>query len=170
MKSVRKISEAFNRIVNVLAIAAMVIIAFVMLLVCTEVVTRQFFDLPIKGSIEIASYSLVFITFLSTTWLLSRDGHVKMDFVFIRLEQRTQLLLNIITSLICFIIWVMIAWYGARITLESIQIGYRAPTELRTPMYLVLFVIPLGSFLLSIQFLRRCYSFIKNWNVPPGRE
>ena len=80
MKSVRRISDVFDRIVNVLAIAAMVIIAFVMLLVCTEVVTRQLFDLPIKGSVEIASYSLVFITFLRLARCYVHEVHDPLIF------------------------------------------------------------------------------------------
>ena len=165
MKLLRQASNIFDRLIDVLALVAIVIMASVTVLIVVEVTSRYFFNLPIKGSVEVAGYSLLFITFLGTAWLLRREGHVRMDFVLTRLNPRAQAYLNVITSLLCALIWVLIGWYGATVTLESFQTGYRTPFELKTPMFIILFIIPVGSFLLFIQFLRRGYGYLREWRT-----
>jgi TRAP-type C4-dicarboxylate transport system permease small subunit len=165
MKLVRKFINIFDRTLDLLALLAIVLIIFVMLAVDTEVVTRYFWGRPITGTLEVIAYCLLFITFLGTAWVLREEAHVRMDIVLTRLKLGTQHLLNIITSIISAAICFIIMWYGVRVTWETFQMGLRAATELETPEYLVLFIIPIGSFLLFIQFLRRTYGYLHSWRV-----
>ncbi len=171
MKLVRKVVNIFDRTLDLLALLAVVLIIFIMLSVDTEVVTRYFWGRPITGTIEVMGYCLLFITFLGAAWGLREEVHVRMDVVLNRLSTGAQSLLNIITSILSAIICLIIVWYGVVVTWESYQINYRAATELETPEYLVLFIIPIGSFLLFIQFLRRTYGYLQSWRVQraPGR-
>lgn len=160
MKLTKKVAEAFDHLLDFMAIVACVVIGVAGLLVFFEVIIRDSFGFIIKGATQLSAYSLVFITFLGTAWVLKREGHVNMDLVLSRLSPRGKLFLNVITSIICAIVFFLITWYGIAVTLETWQTGYSSSLELKIPMYLVYFIIPLGSLLLGIQFLRRTYGYL----------
>ncbi len=173
MNEVRKVARIFDRTLDLLAILAVILMVFIMLAVDTDVVMRYFFGSRIKGTIEVMGYCLLFITFLGSAWALRDDAHISMDLVINRLSPRTQILLNIITCVISAITCFVIAWYGVKVTWESFEAGYREIAELRTPQFLIFFIIPVGSFLLFIQFLREASSYLRSWRVrraSPGQD
>ncbi|MFC2067608.1 TRAP transporter small permease subunit [Chloroflexota bacterium] len=162
MNLVRKVKTFFDSINNLLATLAGILVIFIMLSVVYDVVMRYFLQYRVTWTLEITSYCLLFITFLGTAWVLRREGHVKMDLLLNRLKPKHQATVNIITSIICAIVCLIVAWYSAETTWSSFQIQYRMASELRPPQYLTLFVIPMGSFLLFIQFLRRAYGYLRS--------
>jgi TRAP-type C4-dicarboxylate transport system permease small subunit len=100
--------------------------------------------------------------------VLKEERHVKIDIVLNRLNARTQATLNIITSVIGAIVFLVVAWYGLQVTLESLQTGYRLDTPLRTHRFLIVAVIPVGSFLFSVRFLRRAYGYLVMRRIAPA--
>lgn len=116
---------------------------------------------PLPATIEISEYILLYITLLGVAWVLKREGHVKVDIVINSLGERTQNIFNVITSIAGVIIFFIIAWYGTIVTLEQFQMGYFRASYLRTPLFTVVAVIPVGSLLFAIQFIRRTHSFIQ---------
>ena len=170
MKQPNKVTNIFDRTNNTLFLLAGVLIIFVMLAVGAEVTMRFFFD---RGTIwvqEISQYSLLFITFLGAAWVLKIERHVKIDLLLNRLNPKVQALLNMITSTLCTIACSIITWYGVRVAWDYFQAGYYFSTPLETPQFIVLGIIPIGSFLLVIQFLRRTYGFLEGWKTPPAEK
>ncbi len=150
----KKVSNLFENINNLFAFVAGIIVIFTMLAVVYEVVMRYLFRSPTLWTVEVSGYSLLYITFLGSGWVLMHEGHVKIDLLTNRLKPNTQVILNIITSIFGFIVMSVIAWYSARVTWDSYQTNYLAATELQTPLFIVFLIIPIGSLLLVIQFLR----------------
>ena len=161
MKLVRKVTTIFDGTVNLLAVLAAVLMVFILFLIVAEVVSRGFWNHPIPGVIEATAFSLLYITFLGTAWVLREERHVKIDLVLTRLKPANQALLNMITSLISAIVCLVIAWFAVKATWTSFELGYTSPTDLAFPKWILLSVIPVGSFMLSIQFLRRAYGYIR---------
>ncbi len=151
---IEKVSNLFENINKLFAFVAGVIVIFTMLAVVYEVVMRYFFRSPTLWTVEVSGYSLLYITFLGAAWVLMHEGHVKIDLLTNRLKPNTQVILNIITSIFGVIVMLVIAWYSARVTWASYQTNYLASTELQTPLFIVFLIIPIGSLLLAIQFLR----------------
>ena len=170
MKLITKATPIFDRTIGLLSLFAGILILFIMVSVTAEVATRYFLGSMMGWVIEVSEYSLLFITFLATAWVLKKERHVKMELVLRRLNPRTQSLLNIITSIIGAIICLIVAWYGVKVTWGSYQIGYIMAKPLRVPQFLILFIIPVGSFLLFIQFLRRTYGYLGYWKELPNKE
>ncbi len=165
MKPLARITAVFDRTLNLLAYLAAALIAFIMLSVSYEVVMRYFFNRPPVWVIDITEILLLYIAFLAVAWLLREEGHVRMDMVLTRLKSRPQATLNIITSTICAIIFLVVTWYGVRVTWVHFQKGLYSPTFLDIPSAYSLVIIPVGSFLLFIQFLRRIRRFVGNWRA-----
>ena len=157
----RKVTNGFDSTLNLLAVLANVLLALASLLIVTEVFVRLLLGRSILGTVEVTGYDLVYITFLATAWVLREEGHVKLELVLERLKPKVQSLINIITSLMSAIFCLIVTWYGVKVTWDSYRIDYLSPTELRTPVFLIVLIIPIGAFLLFIQFLRRTYGFLK---------
>ena len=163
MKLPAKISTGFDRTLGILAFLGAVLMACMMLGVSVDVVLRYFFSRPIHWMLEVTAYSLLWMTVLGVAWVLKGEGHVKVDVLLNRFRPRVQAALTIITSLIGAIIFLVITWYGVKVTWEHLQTGYFLSTLLRPPKWPILAIIPIGSFFLSIQFLRRAYAQLDIW-------
>jgi TRAP-type C4-dicarboxylate transport system permease small subunit len=157
-----KVGHVFDRILDIGAILGAAIIVFSVLGVCVQVVMRYFMGEPLTWMIDVTALLLLDMTFLGAAWLLRKEGHVSMDMVMNRLNPRHQSLLNIITSIVSAIVLAVITWYGAKTTWIYFEMGYWMSTTLSTPKWLVLGIIPVGSFLLFIQFLRRTYGYLRS--------
>ena len=163
MKIVRKANAIFDGIVSLTGGIGGFIIIYLMLSVCTAVVFRYFLHNSLPWVLRIAEASLVYFTFLITAWILRREAHVRMDLLLTRLKPRIQALVNLITSLIGAIIFLIIVWYSSQVTWELAVSGFYQQSSLQIPDAYIIFVIPLGCFLLSMQFLRRAYRNLMLW-------
>ena len=159
MKRLTKSARIFDITINSFAYLAALYLAFILLSVSAGVVMRYFVGQPLNWVLELSEYGLLYITFLAATWILKREGHVKIDLVLDRLTSRTRAIVNIITSIICILVCLTLVWYGSKITVEYFLMGRYEDTPLRIPLAYVLGIIPLGSFLLAIQFIRRTYGY-----------
>lgn len=150
-----------DRITGFLASLAACLIIFVMLAIGVDVVMRYFFGSPMLWVQEVAEYSLVYMTFLGTAWLLGKEGHVKMDVLLNQLGPRIQLIFNVITSFVGAIICAILTWFGTELVWEFFQKGSYEATILEPKSYYLYVVIPLGTFLLFFQFLRRAFRYLE---------
>jgi TRAP-type C4-dicarboxylate transport system permease small subunit len=165
MKLLRKVNTIFDGTIDIFASFAAVLMAFVMLSVTSEVVMRYFFESPMLWVIEVTEYCLLWLTFLATTWVLRREGHVVMDLLVNRLNLRKQAMINMITSVVGAAICLVITFYGVMVTIDLYQRGHFFQSILFPPSYILFLIIPIGSLMLIIQFLRRAYSYLIVWRV-----
>jgi TRAP-type C4-dicarboxylate transport system permease small subunit len=167
MKPAAKAPSIFDRILGALGFFSGVLIVFMMLAVSAEVTMRHFFNRPIFWMIEVTQWQLVFILFLGAAWVLKKEGHVAIDLLVNMAQVKTRRLINGITSIICAITCLVITWYGVRVSLDYFQIHYIFPGTVKVPAYLLAAVVPLGTLLFALQFLRRAYGFLKK---PAGSD
>ena len=165
MKSIGIVMKLFDRLLDILMVLAIIILVFGWLSVCFEVIMRYFVGKPQIWVIEFVEYSLLYICFLGAPWLLRQDGHVKVDVLLNRLNPRNQALLNTITSGLATILWLLLTWYTAGTTLKAFQMGYYTATILEVPKAPLYAVMPLGSFLLFVQFSRRTYGYLMHYKL-----
>ncbi len=170
MKLHEKAIGIFDYIIGFLALLAAVLLVFITLSVTTGVITRYLFRQPIIWVVEISQYSLLFITFLGAAWVLRRERHVKMDMLLDRLGQRSKALVSIITSGLAAIVCLIVVWYSVLSTWTYFKLDYFTPTILEVPQWIILAIIPVGTFMLFVQFIRRAYGYWKTWKVPPGKK
>lgn len=161
----RKLNLIFEGALKLLAFLAGVLLIFMMFSVSLEVVLRYFFDRPMMGLLEVIQVMLLYITFLGVAWVLKLEGHAKMDLVLNLLNPKAQSLLNTTTSSICAMICLVITWYGAVVTIEHLQTGRYIIGTVNIPSGLFLLIIPVGTLLLFIQFLRRTYNYLRVWRA-----
>ena len=157
MRIADKAIQILDRIEDLLAYLAGTMIAFIVAAIIYEVFMRYALNKPTLWVVEIVEVSLLFVTFLCTSWLLKHEGHVTMDIVVRKFSAKTQGIVKALTSAICSMTCLILTIYGVKAVVVSYQLGYNTATELELPQYAILSIIPIGTFLLFIRFLIRSF-------------
>jgi len=165
-----KIGAIFDQTLNFLAYVVGVLLVFGWLSVVADVVMRYFLNRPLTWALETTEYVLTTVAFLGAAWLLRREGHVSLDLVLNLFKPRTQAMFHAITSSLGAIACLIIVWYGVEATWSHYLKGMRVTTALAPPTAPFLTIIPVGFFLLFLQFLRRSYGYLLKWKAVPEKE
>jgi TRAP-type C4-dicarboxylate transport system permease small subunit len=102
---------------------------------------------------------MLYIPFLGAALVLKEEGHIRVDILTNHLSERSRGRLNVITSFVGGIVMLTYTWYGGQVTWDFFKRGVPALESLRTPMFLILMIIPIGGFFFVIQFFRQMYSY-----------
>jgi len=159
-----RILKIFDNLNLLLAYFAGILLALITLSVCVEVIVRKLWDFSIIGVVECSEYALVFITFLSASWVLRQDAHVKVDLVLGWLTPKGRNALNTITSFFGALLCLFIAYRSALVVWDSWQRNLYSEKALELPIAPLYISIFLGSFILFLGFLRRAYSCLFEQN------
>ncbi len=170
MKILAKAANIFERLESFGALVVGVLLILLMLSISYVVTVRYILGWTIRGIFEWWEYSLLFITFLGSAWVLRRRAHVVLDIAISHLEPRAQVIVNIITSILGIILCLILTGYGAWASYLDAKSDYHIIAELMVPRFPILMAIPLGSFLLSIEFLRRTLRYIRIWKTPSDSD
>ena len=111
---------------------------------------------------ELAEYSLLYITFTGTAWVLRKDGHVKIDILMAHINPRKTQILEAIASVIGILVCALLTYYGVDVALDHMARGVYNPTLMEFPKGPLIAIIPIGAFLLFIQFIRRFFDLLKD--------
>jgi TRAP-type C4-dicarboxylate transport system permease small subunit len=154
-----------DKIEDIFAKIGMWILGLMVALVVFEVFTREVFNISFGWSIDFTSYALLYIGFLGAGWLLREGGHVSVTILEEYLHARALKTLDIFVILLGLIMSVVLTVYGVKVTLDLLINDVRSLTVLKTPLAYVVMAIPLGSFVLSMEFIRKGYLLVKQVSV-----
>ena len=170
MKRLQKAMGIFDRILDLLVIFAGILVVFSTLSVAVGIFSRFFLNHPIAWVTEISEYIILYVTFLVAAWILRQEEHVKMDILLNLFGQKTQAVINIVTSIFCVVACIILTWFGARVSWELYKTKAFTYTVLELPKFIFISVIFFGGFLLVIQFIRRIHGCLQNLREPQDRE
>jgi TRAP-type C4-dicarboxylate transport system permease small subunit len=170
MKFFDKIGAVFDRTLDVFSFLVGAIITLIMLAVCLNVIMKFAFNQPIVGVEEVTEQLLLYITFMGTAWLLKKEGHVAVDFVLLRMRPKTRSFFGIVSCLIGILICAALTWYGFKVTWVNLRQGAYFSSVLELPKAPVFVIIPIGSALLFIQFIRLTAQNFKKFFSEKGRS
>ena len=159
-------SRWFNRVLIAFTFAAGLVLVFMWVTVNFEIIMRYFLGQSTMWVVDFAEYAIIYITFLATAWVLAREGHVKIELLVDRLPPRAQWMLNTVTSVIGALLCAVLFWYSLQITLEAIeQRALFTEGGMIVPVWPILIVMPVGSLVLTLQFLRRARHYARESKV-----
>ena len=160
MKIGYHLDRFFDVILRGLAGLSGVLLVYVMLSVTLDVIMRYFLNKPQFWVGELAEYALLYITFTGTAWVLKRDSHVKIDILYAFLRQRHIHILGLVSSIIGIFICAVLTYYGTKVTLDHFERGIYNPTLMEFPKGPLLIIIPIGTLLLMIQFIKKSFALL----------
>lgn len=153
----------FDRIEDICAAIASVVLGVLTLTICVSVVSRYFFGEPMGWVQEVTEYALLFVTFLAAPWLLRQDGHVRVDIVLMQLNRRNRALLKAWGFALSAVACLFLLWFSAQATYDNYQRNVLLMKILYVPKFYLLSVIPLGSLLLAVEFARHVFRSIDDY-------
>lgn len=150
-KSLDRIEDFFAFLGGVLLVVAVFSVVF-------QVIARYFFGLSFIWINEVNEYILLYVPFLGAAWLLRHNGHVTVDLVVRVLPPRIKKASNVLVAALGIIISAVLFWYGTSVTMEAYARGTVSTTSTQIPLVYLLVVIPVGSLLLLLEFIRKAFN------------
>jgi len=167
-----KLDSLLDRLNSVMAWIAALAIIFMMFAISYAVMMRYVWNKPVPWIVEISSYLMLYITFLGTAWLQRKGGHVEVDLFTGRLKPRVRAAFKTITALGGAVVGFILAWKGSLVTVDYFQRDVTAIGILNTPQFLLMGIIPIGGFLLLVEFLlqarQQARLALKETDTPQG--
>ena len=147
----------FDRLLDLMAALAGVILVFIVAAVCYTIFMRFFFKETTIWIIQTTEYALLWIVFLATAWLLREGGHITTDIIYVHLTEKAKQYLNFIMALVGALVCLIMLYYGVAYTYDCIINSVTDVRAVTVPKSAVFIIIPIGSLLLVIQFLRMAW-------------
>jgi TRAP-type transport system small permease protein len=156
-----RLSAAFGRVLDALAVAAALILFAMVAIVTADVVLRNSVGAGIAWANEVSEYALYVMTLLTAPWLLRRGQHVRLDIVLTLVPARVAWLMEAMGDMLGFAVSVVLVRYGLVMTLDSWRLGAITIKNLVFPEWWLLALLPATFALLAVEFVFRFDRLLK---------
>lgn len=120
-----------------------------MVITAVDVMSRDIFNRPIPGTVELSQYMLAVFILLGLAYTQQVKAHVAVSLFTSRLSNPVQLTFNIISILLCLFISLIIAWQG-----WVVGIGEKTVSDmLRVPQYPFRVLVAVAALLVCLELL-----------------
>lgn len=131
------------------------VLLFAVTMIVTYAVTLRYLQIkPPIWVLQYTEYGLLWITFLGAAWLQRLDGHIRIDTIITNLPAKIQSKLEIINLILGCLVTLVIFYFGLLHTIDLFQRGILEVKATNVPKYLIFCIIPFGSLVLFLQFVR----------------
>jgi len=120
-----------------------------MIITAVDVVSRDVFNHPIPGTVELSQYMLAVFVLLGLAYSQQVKAHVAVSLFISRLSRPVQLSLNILSAVLCLFISFIIAWQGWVVGIEEKTVS----DMLRVPQYPFRLLVAVAAFLMCLELL-----------------
>ncbi len=147
----------FDKLLDLMVGLAGVILVFITAAVCYTIGMRFLFTRTTIWIMPVTEYALLWIVFLATAWLLREGGHITTDVVYTHLGGRAKRYLDCVMFVVGGLTCAVLFFLGVLHVRECIAGGVTDVRAITVPKAAVFCVIPIGSFLLTLQFFRMAW-------------
>lgn len=151
----RRASRLIDRVIDLFALGATLILAALLVCISAEVVMRYFIGRPTRWVNEFSEYALLWLAFLAGPWVLREDAHVKVEMLTDVLPPDWRRKLHVTMSLVGAAVCALFCWVSTGYVLEVLSTGEFLFKSVQLPKWTVMAVMPPGLALLALQFVRR---------------
>lgn len=151
----------FDRIIDVMAFVAGILLVAAVLIVCIEILMRYFVQRPQVWTVEVCEYILFAIAFLGAPWLLKVGGHVSVDIVTEHLGSKSRDYTRLFSMAAGVLISAIICWFSLMTAWDCYKSGVLVTKTLTIPKHYFLIFIFVGYLLLLVEFARQFFRHLK---------
>jgi TRAP-type C4-dicarboxylate transport system permease small subunit len=149
MKKLRVFLEKFNLTIGYLCGLGILAMG---LILTYEVICRYCLESPTIWAQETSAYLFMWTMLAGSAYTLMKGKHVRIDLIFERLSRKSQLLLDILTSLAGIAFCAVVSWQAYEMILSTLRFNKLSPTLLRVPLWIPQSSLLIGFVLLTFQF------------------
>ncbi|MCX8022251.1 MAG: TRAP transporter small permease subunit [Syntrophorhabdaceae bacterium] len=147
----------FDKLLNILAGLAGVILVFICIAVCYTIGMRYLFSKTTIWVMQTTEYALLWMLFFGTGWLLREKGHITTDIIHSHLSEPVRKWVDTIMFIASGIACGIMCYYGIKHVHECIVNNITDVRAVTIPKWTIFWVVPFGSGLLMIQFFRMAW-------------
>jgi C4-dicarboxylate transporter, DctQ subunit len=151
---VRRLASAYDRVLNLLAAIAGILLAVVTVGVILDVIARNLNIRALSHTSALVEYSLLYITMLGSPWLLRRKGHVYIEVLLVYFPPRLRQACAILCYLLCLATCVILVYYSIGLTYTSWARGDYDIRSFDMPRWMLFISMPLSFGLMAVEFVR----------------
>ncbi len=149
----KKLVNIFDRISGVAGgMAGLMMCGGLGLIVC-EIVVRGVFNRTLYVTEEFAGYLMAMLTFCALGYTLRERSHIRMTFLHKVISGRPRLYLDLACHIIGFLFCIVLTWFTTMFFWNSVVSQSRSMQISETYLAIPQFFLPLGSLILTLQFL-----------------
>lgn len=126
----------------------------IIVIIDSELVTRNVFGFSFYMSDEYGGYLLVALTFLSLPQCILHSSFHRVVFVLNRLPRRIRDAVVTAFNVLALAFALVILWQATNLTINSRSLSATAPTLLMTPLWIPQLVMPIGMAATSVTLAR----------------
>jgi TRAP-type C4-dicarboxylate transport system permease small subunit len=162
-----RVSNAFGKLLNALAVAAALTLLAMVVMVTADILLRNLTRTGFAWSNEVSEYALYVITLLTAPWLLRRGQHVRIDLVLTLVPARVAWLMEAASDVLGFAVCLVMMRYGLKMSIDSAMLDSTTVKNLVFPEWWLLWPLPVCFALLAAEFVFR---FDRLIHSEPGRR
>jgi TRAP-type C4-dicarboxylate transport system permease small subunit len=165
-----KFIGAVRLLSRITGVAAALLIALAVLVICDMVIERYGLNLTTIWQIDVVTYSIVGATFIGSPYVLMHRGHVNVDILPLHSGPRFRYWLALFTMTLslafCVVLFIVCSqyWY------EAYSGNWRSDTVWRARMWIPLLSMPVGIGLLVLQYVAEIAALVTGREPPFGRH
>ena len=148
------ISRAYAGLLNLLAIIAGLLVAFMLFAVIYDALLRVLGFPSAKWANPLTEYALPYITLLAAPWVVRKRGHIMIESLTGLLGPSGKRFLEVFVCLFCILLCLMMTYYATVLMIENYQRGERDIRSITIPLWLLFVPFPIGLGLSAIEFAR----------------
>ena len=131
-------------------------ISVMVLMITADVISRYVFLYSLRNTNEISGYLLVILVFMGAAYAHRQDAHMKVDILVKYLPIRVRQWLAVAIEVLALLfVGLVLVWLAARFPIQSYEVGARAHSSLRTPLWIPEVFVPVASAIFLIEIVRR---------------
>ncbi len=144
-----KLKKGIQRVNRLISGIGAFFLVPLMLLTTAEVLSRNLFNRPIAGAVEMSEFLLSIFILLGLAYAQQAKAHVGVSLFTSRLSRKAQLVLLMITTLISLALCAILTWQGLAVCLEERTVS----DMLRIPQYPFRFLVAVAAFLTCLELV-----------------
>ena len=133
---------------------AALLIAGMMSAITIDVVVRNLGYQSSAHLFTFTEYALLIVPCLGAPWLVREKGHVYVEILFTYLNPSRRAVLRTAIAWLCIAVCLVLAWYGAEVTVRDYLGNEKDVRSLDMPRWMVVGFVPLSFLMMAVEFLR----------------
>lgn len=159
--SILKMSDKiFSKLENIMMFISIIALFIMFLSMFIGVISREVFNTSLLWTNELAGYSMIYLVFLSLSWLLREKGHVMVDLFTSMMNTKMLKASSIVISVVSLIAAIIFLISSFEITLGYFARDITMLGTVAWPRYLLYLPIVIGMFLVALRLVIEIFKTI----------
>ena len=150
----RRLARLYDATIVASAVVAGALVAFIFAAIFIDVTVHAFGLQPPVWAASAVEYSMLYLTMLAAPWLVRKKAHIVIDIVRSQVSEAARRRLEHIVCATAIVACLILAYYGADLTIATYQRGDLDIRSVDMPRWLLYAPMPAGFLLIASEFVR----------------